>query len=130
MRSNVINKLAKLRKNEYQWSRACINKELDEIDAVQISIALKAEKKCRKIKTGQVPFALNEVQQYGKEIRLWTMVNNKNGGQKISSKLMDHHARALKIRKYMNLISENFEQRRGETIIPIKKKAASHVPCL
>ena len=56
--------------------------ELATLDRIQYKIVLRAERKCRKLRTDQVPFAPDDVQRYGKEIRLWSMVIAKKSGKK------------------------------------------------
>ena len=43
-----------------------------------------------------MPYAPNDVQRYGQEIRLWTVIINKKGGRKVSSKLIVRQAKKLK----------------------------------
>ena len=88
----------------------------------QTKIALGLGEKCRKIRKGKVPFALEEIQQYGWEIRLWTMMINKKGGQKISSKLITRNARSLNIKNHMELLKESTIQLRATAWRKYKEK--------
>ena len=51
--------------------------ELNKIDELRTQLVLRAERKCRKLKTGEVPFSPDNVQHHGKEIRLWSMIIQK-----------------------------------------------------
>ena len=48
----------------------------------------KGEKKCRKLKMGQVPFSPTDVQCHSRLIELWTLVIKKKEKRKISSRLI------------------------------------------
>ena len=51
--------------------------EIEMLDKKRTEIVLKAEKYCRTIKTGQVPYAPEEVQKHGKMYFLWNLVVRK-----------------------------------------------------
>ena len=76
--------------------------KLATLDRLRSEIVLRAERKCRKLRTGQVPFAPEEVQRYGMEIRLWSMVIAKKSGKKVSTRLLARHAHKIAIFDYMN----------------------------
>ena len=52
-------------------------KLLEEVDAIQTKIVLKSERKCRKQRTGLVPFSPDDVQYFGQLITFWGMVIDK-----------------------------------------------------
>ena len=76
--------------------------ELATLDRIHTDIVLQAERKCRRLKTGQVPFAPEDVQRHGKEIRLWSMIIAKKSGKKVSTRLIARHAHKLFISNYMH----------------------------
>ena len=49
-------------------------KLLEKVDKTQTKIVLKAERKCRKRLTGQVLYAPDEVQHFGRLINFWSMI--------------------------------------------------------
>ena len=67
----IVDRLVHLRKRMHIQDPDVTMAELATLDIIRMEIVLKAERKCQKLKTGQVPYAPNTVQRYGKEIRLW-----------------------------------------------------------
>ena len=63
-----ILRLNDFRKHHKNWDDKNIRKELNDIDKIRVDIALKSEKKCRKLQTGVVPYVPDDVQRYGREI--------------------------------------------------------------
>ena len=57
---------------------------LNKIDNSITNAVIFAEKRCRKIKSGQVPYT-PEISQLGKEINVWNNVIRKKHGSNISS---------------------------------------------
>ena len=53
-------------------------RELNKIDELRTQLVLRAERKCRKLKNGKGSFLPDNVQRHGKEIRLWSMIIQKN----------------------------------------------------
>ena len=99
LRSDIPNRLDNFRRNHHNWDEKRIGNELNQIDKTRVGIALQSEKKCRKLCTGVVPYAPDDIQCFGRENRLWTMIINKKGGSKISSKLIVRQAKKNKNKK-------------------------------
>ena len=98
----IIDRLVTLRQRMYTQDPDITRAELATLDRIRIEIVLRAERKCRKLKTGQVPYAPEDVQRHGKEIRLWSMIIAKKSGKKVSTRLIARHAHAISISNYMN----------------------------
>ena len=79
-----------------------ITQELGKLDGIRKTIVLRAEQKCRKLKTGKVPFAPIDVQRYRREIRLWSMIIARKTGKKVSSCVIERNARSISINNYMS----------------------------
>ena len=104
--SAIPSRLKTFRKQHKKWGDKVKRDKLNRIDKIRVQLALKAEEKCRQIRAGVVPYAPDDVQRYGKEIRLWTLIINKKGGRKVSSKLIVRQAKRLKIDKHIKLSKE------------------------
>ena len=71
--------------------------ELELLDKQRVMIALKGEKRCRKIRVGEVPYSPNDVQIHCKLYHLWNLVVRKLSGKKISTRLERRQAKACNI---------------------------------
>ena len=58
---------------------------------------LKAERQCRKLRMGEIPFAPTTVQCYSKEWRLWSLYIKKLSGRRVSARLIKRMAKRYKI---------------------------------
>ena len=88
-------------------------KELNNIDQLRQQIVLEAERRCRKLKTCQVPFAPDDVQLYGRQIRLWSLVIAKKAKRKVSTRLISRLAKKLHLKNYMTLTIEAIQKLRA-----------------
>ena len=104
--SEIPKHLDNFRQNNKYWDERKTTEELNIIDNKRVDIALQAEKKCRKLCTGKVPYAPEDIQRLGREICLWSMIIQKKGGRKVSSKLIVRQAKKLKIRYHMKLLQD------------------------
>ena len=98
----MVDRLVQLRKKLHKQDPEVIKAELETLDRIRTNIVLRAERKCRKFKTGQVPYSPEDVQRYGKEIRLWSMIIAKKSGKKVSTRLIARHAHSISISNYMS----------------------------
>ena len=84
--------------------------ELNKFDNICTKLELRAEK-CRKLKTGEVPYAPENVQKYGKEIRLWSMVIAKKSGKHVSTWLLAQRPYEIGSNEYMRQPIEEMKLR-------------------
>ena len=98
----IIDRLVNLRKRMHIQDPDVTMAELATLNWIRTEIVLRAERKCQKLKTGQVPFAPDDVQRHRKEICLWSMVIAKKSGKKVSTGLIARHAHKISISNYMH----------------------------
>ena len=90
---------------------------LDKIDRSITNSIQYAEKKCRKLNTGNVPYT-PKISEIGYLIKFWNTVLRKKKGCNISSKHIQHLARKMKIQDPMQLSLQDCEQ---ECKVSVKK---------
>ena len=81
--------------------------EIEKIDKTRTEIVKKGEKKCRKLKMGQVPFSPTDVQCHTRLIEFWTLVIKKKGKRKISSRLITRKEKLCGLKNSMQYTVEN-----------------------
>jgi hypothetical protein len=64
-----------------------LQEELETLDNLRVIITAEAEKKCRKLRTGQVAFS-SELQQASRTIKAYSLIHKKLLGRKVSSRLI------------------------------------------
>ena len=82
---NIVQRIVDVQKVIESGTTETVMDELNEIDNLQKNIVLTAERKCWKLKTGKVPYAPDDVQKYGRQIRLWSLIIAKKAHQKVST---------------------------------------------
>ena len=97
----IVNWLVTLRKKMFPQNIMITMEELNKIDNLQTQLVLQAEKKCRKIKTGEVPYSPEDEQHYDREICLWLMVISKKSGKGVSTRLLARRVQDVGIHDYM-----------------------------
>ena len=81
---------------------ASMKAEIETIDPQWKRIVLKGKKKSRKLKMGNIPYATDDFQCYGQQMRLWSLVIKKKKRRHISSKLIKCKAKKCKLENYMS----------------------------
>ena len=74
----------------------------EKIDRIVESAFRYSNKRCRKFRTGNVAFAPDDVQKYGKRIRLWDLVLQKKTGCHVNYSRIRRLAKKCKIKNPMN----------------------------
>ena len=87
--------------------------ELNKLDNLRTQMMLRVERKCQEIKTGEVPYSPDDVQRYGKEIRLWSMILHKKIGKQVSTRLIAQCAHEIGIHGYMHHSIESIRKLRS-----------------
>lgn len=90
-------------------------KEYERIDRLMTESCLSAEKKCRKVRHGNVPFS-PLVDTAAKNIYLWSLLLSKLRGTKVSSSLIKRLAKKCEITIDMSLSYEEVRQLRNQAI--------------
>ena len=99
LQHKFVDRLVSIQKNMKTKNLVEITQELGKLEKIRKTIVLRAERKCRK---GGVPFAPIDVQRYGREIRLWSMIIARKTGKKVSPCLIERHACSISIKNYMS----------------------------
>ena len=99
--------------------------QLDDIDNIRTEVALEAEKKYQKLRTGKVSYAPMDVQAFGREIRFWSLLIQHGGGRSVSTKLIRCQARLLQISEYHKLSQEAMRRMRALAWSKYKKAKAN-----
>ena len=84
------------------------------IDKAFVGAFKYANKRCKKLKSGEVAYAPEEIQVQGRKIRLWTFCIRKRCGRRISSSLIRRLAKKLKITHPLNYSLEDMKEKRTE----------------
>ena len=100
---DIVEKTVNIRNKLANGVTDKLMKKLNQIDQLRKHIVLKAKRKCCKLKTGQVPFTPDNVQLYGRQIRLWSLVIAKKAKRKVSTQLILRLAKKLGLQDYMSL---------------------------
>ena len=90
--------------------------ELEELDRERIGIVKKAEKQCRRIKTGMVPYSPENVQKYCKLYHLWNLVTRKMLNWRVSTRLIRRQAKAYGVQFPIRLNIEDVKDQRNEAL--------------
>ena len=104
--------------------------ELEKLDNISTFAVKYADKRCRKLHMGQVPFS-DTIKKAGTAINLWKLVIRKKLRCNVSSKLIKNLARYLDIKKPMDVPFEECKRRRNEaykTYNKFKKEAKTLRP--
>jgi hypothetical protein len=91
--------LQRLRLIETQMETECTDSTIDaynELDNIRTQSILRADKACRKLKMGQVPFSPPMVLAWNK-IRAWTLVRRKLSGRRVKSRYLRRELKAAAI---------------------------------
>ena len=113
-RNHVIERMNKLNKichNELTNSQLV---EYESLDRFYVEAFKYADKRCRKLKAGQIGFAPEEIQIEARKMHLWTLCIRKHHGCNVSSKLIKRLAKQLKIKRPMQIDIELMVQYRLE----------------
>ena len=103
---NTVQRIVDVRKVIESGTTETVMDELNEIDNLRTNIVLIAERKCRKLKTGKLPYAPDNVQKYGRQIWLWSLIIAKKAHQKVSTRLIKRLEKKLNIDDGMKLTAE------------------------
>ena len=76
----MIERIQRLREQSYLLFDAEVESSINKIDKIRTDTTIQAERKCRKLRTGTVPYAPADIQNLGKEIRLWSLLIQRKGG--------------------------------------------------
>ena len=98
------------------WSNMTSEQEVEfeKIDKAFVEAFRYANKRCKKLKKGEVAYAPEEIQLEGRKIRLWTFCIRKRCGRRISTRLITRLARKLKIVNPMKRSVEEMKEKRKE----------------
>ena len=105
-KKGIVERIYRFREQAPSLKKQELESQLDDIDDIRTEVALDAEKKCRKLCTGKVPYAPKELQAFGCKIRFWSLLIQRQGGGRVSRKLIRQQAKSLQISEYHKLSQE------------------------
>ena len=97
------NNCMKLQPTRWVWTNKICMKKLDRL---QIQAFRFADKNCRKLRMGKVPFSPDDVQIEGRRISLWTLVIRRKVGYHVGTKTTKRLAKKCEIKKTYNMTSK------------------------
>ena len=96
-RNHVIERLNALDTKCVHFMSKGDRKEYEKLDRMYTHAFKYADKRCRKLKAGEVAYALEEIQAEGRKILLYTLCIRKRCNCKVSNKLIKRIAKSLDI---------------------------------
>ena len=90
------------------------SEEYEKMDKLYVAAFHYANKRCRKLKTGDVAFAPETLQLEARKANLWVLCLRKVRGCRVSSKLIKRIAKSVKIKDPMMVSVEEMEMRRND----------------
>ena len=75
---HVLERLEKLRIRSHRLFTAEDAEEYEKLDNIQVNVYRFAEKRCRKLKAGEVQYEPEKIQHFGIIVRLCTLLIRKN----------------------------------------------------
>jgi hypothetical protein len=100
--------------------------EYERIDSIRCQITAAAEKKCRKLKAGQVSFS-PEIQQAHRSMKAWNLLQKRAAGRKISSRLLSRSLNKVGIQhSVISLSLQQIEQELNKAYKDYWALQASH----
>ena len=112
---SISNRVENLYKEKHQPLTPAQIQEYERIDGFITECCLAAEKCCRKVRVGNVPFS-PIVDTAAKIIYLWTLILSKMRGAKVSTSLIRRLAKKCEITVDMSLTYEDVRQLRNKAI--------------
>ena len=88
--------------------------EYEKLDRLYTQAFQFANKRCNKVKTGEVAYAPQEIQCEGRKIHLWTLCIRRKKGCHVSNTLIKRLAKAVDIEDPMKVTLEEMEGKRKE----------------
>ena len=89
--------------------------EYEKLDKLYTQAFLFANKRCNKLKVGEVAYSPKEIQCEGRKIHLWTLCIKRKKGCHVSNTLIERLAKVVDIESPMSLKLEEMEEKRRET---------------
>ena len=93
----------------------------EKMDRCQVQAFHYAEKRCRKLRFGQVHYAPEDIQSEGRKISLWTLVIRRKAGKHVSTRVMRRLAKKCNINRPMKCSIEEVKSHRREAWKQYKK---------
>ena len=100
--------------------KTMLRKTMNKIDQVITEGMINAEKKCRKIKTGMVPFS-PKLAQVGTKIKLWSLIVRHHKGCNINTRYIRRIEKKCKLNKTLSQSLEGALHKLNEATIEYKK---------
>ena len=125
---NLLNKIEAFNKTFHTPLLPEEIEQLESFDRISTCAVRYADKHCRKLCMGQVPFS-DVRQNAGEHIALWKLVIRKKQGCNVSSKLISNLSKKLEVKRPMNLqLKDCYKERNNayKRYKDIKKKAKEH----
>ena len=102
-RNSLLNRTKDLHQHAGNQLNTSQMNAYEKIERITESAFRYSNKRCRKLRTGNVAFAPDDVQKYGKRIRLWDLVIQKKSGCKVNYSRIRRLAKQCKIKLPMNV---------------------------
>ena len=77
--------------------------DFDKLDRLYVQSYLYANKRCHRLRAGEVAFVPDDIQDEGLKIRFWTLCIHKKCGCDVSSKFISRCSNCLKIKRPMQI---------------------------
>jgi hypothetical protein len=88
LKYNMLQRVIDLEKDAQYPHSPAVSARYEELDTLRCRCVAEAERKCRKLKVGQVAFS-PELQQARRVITVWRLLVKRRQGKRISSRLLD-----------------------------------------
>jgi hypothetical protein len=102
--SNLLSKVNDLMMKATYPLQRHLQQEYERLDQIRCQITAEAEKKCRKLRKGQVAFS-PALQQAMRTTKVYTLLHRKAEGKKVSSRLLSRAIHKAKLTPVVNALS-------------------------
>ena len=116
----MVERIQRFQEHSHLLSKKDIETAVKAINKTRMEVAIQ-EKKYRKLRTEKVPYAPNNKQKFGQEIRLWSLLIQRKGGRRVSTKIIEQQARQLYITNFQRWSQEAMKRFRLTTWTKHKK---------